>query len=232
MRSPVVRPRLFAMSMLLAAGAGLLSGCSPELASFQDTYVPASVDENFPIKVVDRPVQLTVGTNPGGLIHGDAKQVGRFAQAAAATRPPSPVVVSYPAGSKAARRAASQAAGLIAQQGVPRQSIIVTPRDGKGNAVTMTFAQKVTETRECGDWSENMRANQWNDNGPNFGCAFQQNFAAMIANPEDLVHARPMTPAMSAAQSAALDTYQTGKWTTPSADATDSGPLSFSSAAP
>lgn len=220
MRTPFKLTRLIVMSTLLAASAGLLSACSPELASFQDNYVPASVDENYPIKVVDRPMQLTVGVNASGLIHGDAKQVARFAEAAAAARPPSPVVVSYPAGSKAARKAASQAAGLIAQKGVPRQSIIVTPRDGKGNAITMTFAQKVAETRECGDWSQNMRANQWNDTGPNFGCAFQQNFAAMVANPEDFVKLRPMPPSMSAAQSAALDSYQSGEWTTPTVDST------------
>lgn len=215
MRPANARPRLLATAMLLGLTSGLVSGCSSELASFQDTYVPASVDENFPIKVVDRPVQLTVDAVAGGLRHADTKQVARFAQAAAATRSPSPVVVSYPAHNKAARTAAGQAAGLIAQQGVPRQSIVVTPRDSKGSAVTMTFAKKVAETRECGDWSQNMRANQWNDSGPNFGCAIQQNFAAMVENPEDFVHARQMTPAMSAAQSAALAAYQSGEWTAP-----------------
>lgn len=223
MRNSLTRPRLFAMAIHLGLTSVLVSACSPDLASFQDTYVPASVDENFPIKVVDRPVQLTVDATTDGLRHGDVTQVTRFAQAAAAAaRTPSPVVVSYPASSKSARKAAGQAAGVIAKQGVPRQSIVVTPRDGKGNAVVMTFARKVAETRECGDWSQNMRANQWNDSGPNFGCAFQQNFAAMVANPEDFEHPRPMTPAMSAAQSAALVDYQSGEWTTPSADASSS----------
>lgn len=227
MRPSIAHPRLHAMAMLLGLTSALVSGCSSELASFQDTYVPASVDENYPIKVVERPVQLTVDAATGGLRHGDTQQVTRFAQAAAASRLPSPVVVSYPAASKAARKVASQAAGLIAQQGVPRQSIIVTPRDGKGNVVTMTFARKVAETRECGDWSQNMRANQWNDTGPNFGCAFQQNFAAMVTNPEDFEHPRPMTPAMSAAQSAALATYQAGTWTTPTSDSTFSSSSGF-----
>lgn len=195
------------------------TGCSSELASFQDTYVPASVDENYPIKVVERPVQLTVEAASSGLQHADVKQVTRFGQAAASARAATPVVVSYPAGSKIAKRAAGQAAGLIVRQGVARESVVLTPRDGKGNAVTMTFAKKVAQTRPCGDWSQNMRANQWNDSGPNFGCAFQQDFAAMIANPEDLERPRQMTPAMSAAQSAALAEYQAGQWTTPTSDA-------------
>jgi len=213
-------PRRFAATaILLAAASALLAGCGNELASFQDTYVPASVAENYPIKVVERPVQYTVEAVPTGLPHADVKTVSRFGQAAAGARSATPVVVSYAAGSKQARKAAEQISGLIVQQGVQRQSVVLTPRAGKDHAVTMTFARKVAETRPCGDWSENMRPNQRNESGPNFGCAVQQNVAAMVSNPEDFEKSRPMTPAMSAAQSAALAAYQAGDWTTPSTDA-------------
>lgn len=210
--------RRVSAAVLLMAIASTLTACSADLPSFQDTYEPESVEENYPIKVVERPVQFTIEAVRAGLPHADVKSVTQFGQAAAKARATAPVVVSYAAGSKQARKAAEQIAGLVIQQGVPRQSVVLTPRDGKDHAVTMTFVRKVAETRPCGDWSQNTRANQMNDSGPNFGCAFQQSFAAMVANPEDLERPRSMSPAMNAAQSAALAAYQAGQWTTPTSD--------------
>ena len=119
-----------------------------------------------------------------------------------------------------ARQSANQAAGILARQGVARKSIHVMPRDGKANSITLAFAAKVAETRECGDWSQNIRSNQFNESGPNFGCAVQQNFAAMVTNPEDFEHQRPMTPARSADQAPALKKYESGEWTAPTTDST------------
>jgi len=205
------------VACVLGSMTALLAGCSPELASFDDTYVPASVEENFPIKVVERPVKLALDVTPGGLRPGDVNDVIQFARQAE-SRGATPVVVSYATGSKQSREAANQAAGILARQGIARHSIIVTPYDGTQNRVVLAFSTKVAETKPCGDWSQNMRANQFNDSGPNFGCAFQQNFAAMVANPEDLERPRPMTAAQSASQSSALKNYSDGTWTEQTAD--------------
>ena len=203
-----------ATAILLAITATLTFGCSPELASFDDTYVPVKVGENYPIKVVEHPVKLTLDVGPQGLHAAEARELAGFARQAAKSAS-TPVVVSYASGSKFARGAASQAAEILMQQGVKRQAILVTPRDGTANKVTLAFATKVTETKPCGDWSENIRSTQFNDTIPNFGCAYQQNFAAMIANPNDLQQARPADPVMSAAQSVGIDSYYSGDWTQP-----------------
>lgn len=206
--------RQAARAALLALTAALSFGCSPDLASFDDNYVPVSVDENFPIKVVERPVKLTLDVGPGGLRPAAAGDIAGFARQAA-TRASTPVLVSYASGSKPARHAAAQASEILRQQGVKPRAILVTPHDGSANAITLAFATKATETKPCGDWSANMRSGQFNDNTPNFGCAFQQNFAAMIADPSDLQRPRTLDPAMSAAQAPGLDTYYSGDWTKP-----------------
>ena len=211
-----------ATGLLLIATATLCFGCTQELASFDDTYVPQSVEDNYPIKVVERPVRLAVYATPSGLRPADVNEVIDFAHKAA-TGAATPVTVAYPAGSKMARQSAGQAAGILVRQGVARQSIVVTPRNGSSNEVTLAFATKAVETKPCGDWSQNMRGNQFNESGPNFGCAYQQNFAAMIANPEDLVRPQPATPAQSASQVPALQNYYGGKWTTPTTDTTLGG---------
>lgn len=221
------RSRMAAAS-LLAATAILSSGCSPDLASFDDVYVPQSVDENFPIKVVERPVKLTVPVTNGGLQAAEIDEIARFGRQAR-TGATTPVTVSYPARNKLAKQVAGHVAGLLVQEGLARQAVLVTPYDGGGSSVMLSFAKKVAETKPCGDWSSNMRGSQFNDSGPNFGCAFQQNFAAMIANPEDLQHPREMTPAWSAAQDPAMTKYLSGEWQAPIEDSTVSPSSSGSS---
>lgn len=75
-------------------------------------------------------------------------------------------------------------------------------------------------TKPCGSWPENLRAKQFNETQPEFGCVFQQNFAAMVSNPDDLVHARATTPPQSADQAASLKKISDGTWTEPTTDTT------------
>lgn len=217
MHTTMFRCLRIATSVSLLAAATLLAGCSSELASFDDTYVPASVEENFPITVVERPVKLTVRPTAGGIHPDEVNEVIRFGQKAAATAS-TPVTVGYPTHNKAARQAANQAAGLLVQQGMARQSIILTPVGAGGHAVTLSFAAKVAETKPCGDWSENLRGNQFNESGTAFGCAVQQNIATMVTNPQDFEAPRSQTPTRSSTQNPALDRYNTGKWTMPTTD--------------
>ncbi|MEI8178296.1 CpaD family pilus assembly lipoprotein [Aestuariivirga sp.] len=212
-------PKRLATVTLLALTAALSFGCSSDLASIDDTYVPASVDENFPIRVVEKPVKLKLDVADGRLYPADVSEVAAFGRQAA-LRASTPVTVAYSAGSSMARQGAGHAAEILARQGLARQFILITPHDGKESSITLAYATKATETKPCGDWSENMRANQFNESGPNFGCAFQKNVAAMIASPEDLRTPRSMTPAASAAQTSALTGYYTGRWTTPIQDST------------
>ena len=197
-----------------AAATAMLAGCSSELASFDDTYVPQSIDENFPITVVEQPLKLTLDASAGRLQPADVSEVTQFARSAA-LRATTPVTVGYSRGSKRAREAANQSAAILIREGIPRQSVLVTPYEGSEARVVLAFGTKMALTKPCGDWSQNLRGNQFNESGPNFGCAFQQNMAAMVADPNDFVRPKPMTPAQSASQSAAMQEYGNGTWTTP-----------------
>lgn len=216
MRSLTFRLARIAASAAAIAAASMLAGCSTELASFDDTYVPASAEENFPIKVVERPVRLTVQTGAGGILQHEVSAVTRFGKEAAA-KAPTRVFVQYSSASKQGRQAAGEAVAILNQQGVPRHAIHVTA-DGKGHVLTLAFSVKVAETKPCGSWTENLRPNQFNDSGTAFGCAVQQNMAAMVANPGDFEEARSMPPSQSAPQNPALSRYGDGTWTTPTAD--------------
>lgn len=219
-RIPLFARRL-AATAILALASGALSGCSSDFASIDDVYVPASVAENNPIKVVDRPVKLTVSATSNGIEASDVSNVKDFARSAASSS--AKVTVAYPSGSSKARRSAAQAAGILSRQGVAHAAISMTPYEGSSNSVTLSFTTKMAVTKPCGSWDRNMRGNQFNEPDPNLGCSNQQNVAAMVSNPEDLQHSRTMSPASSAAQGAALKDYYDGSWAEPSGSGMGSG---------
>jgi pilus assembly protein CpaD len=47
----------------------------------------------------------------------------------------------------------------------------------------------------------------------NFGCAYQRNMAAMVANPSDLVQPRPETPAYTVRRTEGFEKYRKGTTT-------------------
>jgi pilus assembly protein CpaD len=66
-----------------------------------------------------------------------------------------------------------------------------------GAVASGTARVVVSRTRalvpNCPDWSEASQPNYNNHSPPNYGCAANSNLAAMIANPEDLIHGRSGT---------------------------------------
>lgn len=70
----------------------------------------------------------------------------------------------------------------------------------------------------CGEWPEDL-GNSLNKSGrnngdyTNFGCAYQNNLAAMIADPEDIIRPRAETPASGARRVTMFDKYQKGEAT-------------------
>lgn len=177
----------------------LLAGCSQDYVSVDDVYVPASADERFPIQVVEAPFKLNVTAQSGALRHEDINRLAAFASAAN-QEGSSPVSVRYPSSSPKARNVSQQAVKLLMGQGVPRSIIHVEGYKGKSNVVSLSFTRKAAVTPPCGDWSENLRRDQFNEPGPNFGCSVRNNMAAMVANPEDFERPRKMGPGYAARQ--------------------------------
>ena len=62
----------------------------------------------------------------------------------------------------------------------------------------------------CGPWPDNVARNFNNQHYANFGCATQNNLAAMIANPLDLLYPRVMPPPNAARRGDVLQNYQNG----------------------
>jgi pilus assembly protein CpaD len=188
-----------------------VAGCSQDFASVDDVYVPASTEERFPIQVLEAPVKMTVPARAGALASEDVSRIAAFARAMKAGAS-SPLVVSHPAGSARASAVSRQAVKVLVSEGVPRSKIHVASYDGKSDVVSLSFTRKAAATKPCGDWSENLALDQYNEPYPDFGCSVQNNSAAMAANPADFEEPRRMDPAYSMGRMPAMERYDSGAW--------------------
>jgi pilus assembly protein CpaD len=64
-------------------------------------------------------------------------------------------------------------------------------------------------TGKCGRWPDDMLQTSENKHWANFGCSYQNNLAAQVANPNDLVGPRRPTEIDAENRSVAIEEYQT-----------------------
>lgn len=84
--------------------------------------------------------------------------------------------------------------GLLLSSGAPVTQGTITP-----GSVRVVVSRTRAEVPECPDWSVPASPNYANRTMSNFGCAVNSNIAAMVANPEDLIHGREGDPYVDAA---------------------------------
>lgn len=75
--------------------------------------------------------------------------------------------------------------GMLVSPGAPVTAGLVQP-----GMVRVVVSRRRAEVPGCPNWSRPAQPNFDNRSMSNFGCSVNSNLAAMIANPEDLVHGR------------------------------------------
>ena len=75
--------------------------------------------------------------------------------------------------------------GMLVQQGAPVTAGAVAP-----GSVRIIVSRTRAEVPGCPNWSRPAQPNYNNRTMSNFGCGVNSNIAAMVANPEDLLHGR------------------------------------------
>ncbi len=70
------------------------------------------------------------------------------------------------------------------------------------------------QVKSCGNWPNDLTETSENDAFENFGCAHQNNIAAMVADPQDLVRPRKQAPSDAMRRSKIFDKYREGQATT------------------
>jgi len=107
-------------------------------------------------------------------------------------------------------------AGHINRMGIARDKILVATHDAPSGDMRVEVnyvAYQASIEKKCGDWSENLAFTMHNRTPGNFGCAVQQNIAAMVADPRDLISPRGMGESDAARRVTVIEKFRLGEIT-------------------
>jgi len=206
-----------ARSMLAIAllSAGMLAGCA-QRDSISVGSIPDDYRTNHPIVIgeAERVIDLPVASSEYRLSRRYKSVLAGFmsdydASSGAEVR----IMLPYgSANAAAASRVASDMAGVIRAQGVPQdririESYSVNAPDTAAPVRVAYTALKAT-VAPCGRWPDDLAKTADNKHYANFGCSYQNNLAAQIANPADLIGPRRTTEIDPENRGHAIDVYK------------------------
>jgi pilus assembly protein CpaD len=211
------RVRASAGLVLTAAAVALLSGCAKR-DSITVGAVPDDYRTNHPIIIAEKEqtLDLPVGASERGATAAQRASLEGFLAGYDKSAAP-PLNIITPAGSAnsvAAAEAAQDFAHIARQSGVPASRIMVASYQAMPEEVSapvrVSYAAMRAQTDKCGRWPEDLLQTSENKHYANFGCSYQNNVAAQIANPNDLLGPRKQSPIDAANRETVIDDYQAG----------------------
>jgi pilus assembly protein CpaD len=221
--NPISTRRLSALAATALAAAAL-SGCG----AFQNRHdivvgsIPDDYRTNHPIILNEREevLDVPVGAADRNISVAQRSSIQAFmAQNASASA--GVIQVLMPSGapnSTAAKRVLPHIVSALRKSGVQGGNIVTASYDASGSEssapVRISYRAMSAGTEPCGKWTADLGDTSENKNYENFGCASQNNFAAMIANPADLIGPRLPDTIDPVRRGLAISRYQksTGTW--------------------
>lgn len=195
------------LAFLLASSAG----CAANKFNGQEHAL--TVEQAHPISVDSQTVTMTLAQGSSGLSSLDEARIRAFANSYMNNGHGSLTVTSPTSAGAADVRDA------LNRFGVPATSVAEAEyRGGATQDVILSYTHYVATPSACGIW-EGVRENDYrNMRSPNFGCATQNNLAAMIGDPHDLIAPADMTDPDSATRVRAVNAFRQGKTTSSETD--------------
>ena len=198
--------RAGALTGMLVAGS-----CAAPMADPNGMMEDGAV--NHPILVEPSFRDLKVNYGGAGLSDEDAVKFDTFL-ADYRARGNGSLCISVPSGGSS-REAITYFAERAAATGISRDKILVSTHDAANGdtRVDVSYIAYTARTDKCGDWSENLAFTLDNSTPKNFGCSVQQNIAAMVADPRDLLGPRGLGESDAARRATVVTNYEQGKIT-------------------
>lgn len=216
MKTQFLKSALLAAFMPLAACSG---------GPFNGAQHALTIAETHPIAVDAQVVTLTIAPDPlsDELSMLDKARLRAFADAYL-NNGHGPLMVVAPSGAGKDRRDHEAAADIrtaLNEAGMPWPVIGgATYRTGEpGSEIILSYTRYVATASPCGVW-KGMTENAYrNLRTPNMGCATMNNYAAMIADPHDLIAPAEEAPRDGAFAARAVSLYRAGQITASQIDA-------------
>lgn len=206
-----------ALPVLAIAMAALLTGC----ANFQrDSVTVGSIPDDYrtthPIVIAEKnqKIDLPVGAGDRGMTGDQRDTLLGFLDGYDKSAAPA-LTIAIPLGSAnevAAMVAGRDFARLAAASGINRKRIVMTSyqsASAEASApVRVSFVAVKAQTDKCGRWPEDLLETSENKHYADFGCSYQNNLAAQMANPADLLGPRKSTDIDAENRGKVIDVYR------------------------
>ena len=214
-RVPVRANHLKSVAAIALAGA-MLGGCA-KVHNIEVGAVPDDYRTRHPIVISEKEevVDIPVASNDRKMNYGTTSIVRGFGKRY--TRNSTGVLtIMTPTGSPntgAASHVAGSIRKVLIEEGVPSGRIQITSYQAAAEhdaaPIRLSFSGIAASTGPCGRWPKDLVLNTMeNKQYENFGCATQNNLAAQIANPADLIAPRGMTPIDAQRRDTVIDNYR------------------------
>lgn len=212
-RSRIYRRAIPALAV--AAVAVLLAGCAQ-----RDSITVGSIPDDYrtthPIVIAEKNVKidLPVGAGDRGMTGSQRDTLLGFLDNYDKSAAPT-LTIQVPSGSAneaAATAAARDFARVAVASGVKRNRIVVTSYQAASSEISspvrVAYVSVRAQTDKCGRWPEDLLETSENKHYADFGCSYQNNLAAQMANPADLLGPRKSTTIDAENRGAVIDVYR------------------------
>lgn len=227
------RSRFFKSTAIIVLTGFALTACK-SMNEMNYTGSPALTGtQQYPISVERGEVTLSLDVAPGmhRLSSSQRAQVSAFISQYRRSAG-GQLQIKAPSGTMnemAALNAVADIRNVLGEHNIPSGAVRFAPY-GNGTAgdppVIISYMGFRAVASDCGNWSENLAVTTRNRLSPNFGCAYQHNLAAMVADPRDFERARPLGPASTERRGVVRDKYIRGEITGADTNDSDQGTVS------
>ncbi|MGV6800357.1 MAG: CpaD family pilus assembly protein [bacterium] len=202
----------------------LLAGCETAFNDASDALTPA---EEHPISVNLQTVTMQIDIDPlaSELSSLDTARIKAFAQNYY-IKGHGPITISAPSGTPNDFLGQEMAADIRkafydngVDWGQMKGATYRSSASKEYGELIISFSQYVASPSECGDWSDEWKRRFQNKRSKNFGCASQNNLAAMISDPRDLIEGGALGMGDSTSSVAAIEALADGEETSTAREA-------------
>jgi pilus assembly protein CpaD len=203
------------VSLLAAASVSLLAGCARR-DSITVGAVPDDYRTNHPIVIGEKVevLDLPVASGDRGMTEWQRDSLDGFLDGYDYTAAPV-VTITVPSGSGnelAAADAALDMRKFLRARGVHESRLMMSsyqaPSVDVSAPIRVSYTAIRAQTNKCGRWPEDLMNNTENKHYANFGCSYQNNLAAQIANPADLIGPRKLSEVDAEKRGVVIDEYR------------------------
>jgi pilus assembly protein CpaD len=213
--APVRIMRKPATVLAIVLATGFLASCA-WTDSVTVGAIPDDYRTNHPIVIAEKEqaIDLPVAASDRGMTHSQRVALGGFLSDY--DRSAAPVLtILVPVGSPnqvAASEAGSAFAHYAKKKGVPASRILVSSYQASAAEVSapvrVSYLAMTAHTNKCGRWPEDIGNTTENKHYANFGCSYQNNLAAQVENPTDLLGPRKRSPVDAERRGVVIDDYR------------------------